>query len=129
MSVNWKERALAAEAERDEARADAKRLRKREEHFARALSVADGGQYRNDWDGALRRLLAERDEARRLLAAAARGELPRCNECERAATRRWIDAPGGVCDACAAKASADDARALEDLPLAAAIRTALEAAP
>lgn len=86
-------------AERDAAVAQA-------EELTRALRVAQG----------------DRDEARRLLAMAARGELPRCNECERAMTQRWTDAPGGVCDACAARASADDAAALEDLPHAAALR-------
>jgi hypothetical protein len=73
-------------------------------------------------------LRAERDEARRLLAAAARGDLPRCNECERTATRRWADADGGACDVCAVQASADDAAALEDLPHAVALRAAMEAA-
>lgn len=33
----------------------------REAFFAAALDVSDGGQYRNDWPGALERLLAERD--------------------------------------------------------------------
>lgn len=37
------------------------RLREREAYFARALGVADGGRFRADWDGAMRRLIAERD--------------------------------------------------------------------
>lgn len=37
------------------------RYREREQHFAKALQVADGGQYRNDWDGAISALVAERD--------------------------------------------------------------------
>ncbi len=62
--VDGRGRDLAAvERERDGAVADAKRLREREEHFARALAVADGGQYRNDWPGAIGRLIAERDDA------------------------------------------------------------------
>lgn len=62
----WRSAAEGARAERDEVellRADVKRLRDREQHFAAALRVADGGRYRNDWGGALSRLLAERDEA------------------------------------------------------------------
>jgi hypothetical protein len=29
----------------------------RENHFAKALQVADGGQYRNDWDSAIQHLI------------------------------------------------------------------------
>lgn len=54
----------AAMNERDEARADAERYRQREQHFADALKVADGGQYRADWNGAIQRVLNERDAAR-----------------------------------------------------------------
>jgi hypothetical protein len=67
------ERDLAVAAlsrERDEAadrirelETEVKRFRERERHFADALSVADGGQYRNDWDAAIRRVLKDRDEA------------------------------------------------------------------
>ena len=39
-------------------------LRDREKHFASVLSVADRGQYRNDWDAAIRRVVAERDALR-----------------------------------------------------------------
>lgn len=42
---------------------EVKRFRERERHFADALSVADGGQYRNDWDAAIRRVLKDRDDA------------------------------------------------------------------
>lgn len=66
------------------------------------------------------------DEVVNMLAMAARGELPVCHECERLATRRWIDAPGWVCDACVALASAEDIAALEDLPHAPALRAAME---
>lgn len=62
----WRSAAEEARAEQGALaglRADVKRLRDREEHFAQALRVADGGQYRNDWGGALSRLLAERDVA------------------------------------------------------------------
>lgn len=166
--VDWRARAFAAEAERDKARADAKRLREREEHFARALSVADGGQYRNDWDGALRRMLAERDtlraevgmlrgvgcdeldgaevrgpcgaclkcarmerdEARRLLATAARGELPRC-DCGNVGMRYAATKPSAsVCDEChAADVSRGWVKTVgdgwPDLPHAAALRAAI----
>lgn len=37
----------------------------REQHFAHALGVADGGQYRNDWDAALQRVVDERNALRR----------------------------------------------------------------
>lgn len=53
----------------DGLRRERDRLLEREAHFAQALSVADGGQYRNDWDGAIRRVLAERNELRAKLAA------------------------------------------------------------
>lgn len=35
----------------------------REEHFARVLSVSDGGQYRADWDSRIKAIIAERDQA------------------------------------------------------------------
>lgn len=37
--------------------------KEREAYFARLLNVTDGGQYRADWDGALARLIRERDAA------------------------------------------------------------------
>jgi hypothetical protein len=36
-------------------------MQRREAHFAQVLSVADGGQYQNDWDAAIERLVRERD--------------------------------------------------------------------
>ena len=71
-------RAEKAEAERDaenygkeglvgqiaELRRERDALRDREKHFASVLSVADRGQYRNDWDAAIRRVVAERDALR-----------------------------------------------------------------
>lgn len=53
----------------DGLRRERDRLLEREAHFAQALSVADGGQYRNDWDGAIRRVLAEVADLRAKLAA------------------------------------------------------------
>ena len=44
--------------------AERDRLLERERHFASVLSVADGGKYRSDWDGAISRVLKELDEAR-----------------------------------------------------------------
>lgn len=44
--------------------AERDRYAEREAHFAKALGVADNGQYRNDWDAAIRKVLAERDAAR-----------------------------------------------------------------
>lgn len=35
-------------------------LLEREAHFTKVLRVADGGQYRNDWDAAIRRVVEER---------------------------------------------------------------------
>ena len=60
----WNRRATEAEDTVCELRAEVARYKAREEHFASALAVADGGQYRTDWDGALTRLLRERAEAR-----------------------------------------------------------------
>ncbi len=47
------------------------RLMKREEHFAKVLGVADGGQYRNDWDAKLSGLIAENERLREALYDAA----------------------------------------------------------
>lgn len=44
--------------------AEIDRLRRREAHFAQVLGVADGGQYRADWEAPLTRILAERDSLR-----------------------------------------------------------------
>jgi chromosome segregation ATPase len=62
-------RAALSESERGrkEAEREVERFKEREAHFAKALSVADGGQYRADWDGAIERVLRERDEARSAL--------------------------------------------------------------
>ena len=60
--------ALEARAEKAEAERDV--LRDREKHFASVLSVADRGQYRNDWDAAIRRVVAERDALREALVKA-----------------------------------------------------------
>lgn len=54
-------------AERDAALAELKFYKDREEHFANALAVCDGGRYRNDWGGALQRLIDERDAARAII--------------------------------------------------------------
>lgn len=62
-TARWRDALAAAEAE-------VARLREREHHFSTALAVADGGQYRSDWDGAVSRLIAERDRLRALLAMA-----------------------------------------------------------
>ena len=76
--------ALEARAEKAEAERDA--LRDREKHFASVLSVADGGQYRNDWDAAIRRVVAERDALRAAINRA--GALA----CQRASHAFIIDA-------------------------------------
>ena len=60
----------ALEARAEEAEAERDVLRDREKHFASVLSVADGGQYRNDWDAAIRRVVAERDALREALVKA-----------------------------------------------------------
>lgn len=50
---------------REQAERERDRYAEREKHFASVLGVADGGQYRADWDGAIRKLIvrAERAEA------------------------------------------------------------------
>lgn len=79
-------------------------------------------------------LRAERDEARRLLAAAVCGKLRRCETCgERIATRRWRGTDVDVCDRCFDEDKRDaadawerlDEEACEDLPHAAALRDAI----
>lgn len=61
--ADWLDRLRTVEAERD-------RLREREQHFAEVLRVADRGQYRNDWNAPLERLVAERDRLRQGLTEA-----------------------------------------------------------
>lgn len=64
-------RVIAAQAER------IRFLEERERHFALALGVADGGQYRADWDARLRTLVAEHKsqaERIRVLEEALRAE-------------------------------------------------------
>ena len=63
----WNRRIEALEARAEKAEAERDVLRDREKHFASVLSVADGGQYRNDWDAAIRRVVAERDALREAL--------------------------------------------------------------
>lgn len=52
----------AASTRAKKAEAAVARLKEREDHFARALGIPDGGQYRNDWDARLTGLLEERDD-------------------------------------------------------------------
>jgi hypothetical protein len=59
----------------DSAMGEIKFYQKREDHFAKALSVADGGQYRNDWDGAIQNILDERNALRVVVDLMARGDL------------------------------------------------------
>lgn len=58
--------APAIRAALDEAVGLVKFYRDRERHYAEALRVADGGQYRADWDGAIARVLAEVRRLRRV---------------------------------------------------------------
>lgn len=106
--VDWRARALAAE-ERDEAVAASR-----------------------EWAMKAGQATAERDEARRLLAAAARGELLRCGElgCKRLATRSAGPPRGAspICDECHAKDVCAGFAASEDwpdLPYASALRAAI----
>lgn len=102
----------ATKDERDALRLERDRLLEREAYFAAALKVADSGQYRADWPGAIGRLIAERDA----LCAVLRALRP-CRECRGLATVRGDD--GKVyCDAC----SADFPNNRTDLDHAAAIR-------
>jgi hypothetical protein len=75
-----------------------------------------------------------RDALRALLARAARGELPRCDDCgTRLATMRWSDTGDCMCDEClralrrgfADAGEAFDEAARVDLPHAAALRAAM----
>ena len=65
-----------------EMHAEIERYREREQHFAKALQVADGGDYRADWDVAIKRVVSERDSLRKRLADA--------EATERAAIRRLV---------------------------------------
>jgi hypothetical protein len=49
------------------------RLREREAHFIRALAVADGGRFRNDFDGAIALLVRDRNDAVAIADAHVRG--------------------------------------------------------
>jgi hypothetical protein len=66
-AVDWRARAMAAETERDTLRSERDRLLKREEHFASVLRVTDSGQYRADWNSAIRRVVDERDALRAIV--------------------------------------------------------------
>lgn len=50
-------------------RAQVQHLQEREAFFATALRVADGGQYRNDWPGAVERMIRENEALRAQVAA------------------------------------------------------------
>lgn len=124
-SVDWRARALAAEAERDEANAARDTLRER---VAEEIGLRLDGHGDDDLAAEAGEVRRERDEARRLLAAAARGELPRCGWCvKRLATRETTERdPQRWCDACdAADLAARPTVARRDLPHAAALRAAL----
>lgn len=104
-AVDWRARALAAETERDEWRDIAGR-RFDEPTMDAVIATAEGVAAERDEAAATSRewamkagaATAERDEARRLLAAAARGELPRCDGCGvRLATAEASPAVG-LCD-------------------------------
>lgn len=137
---------MAVAKARDEAVADAKRLREREEHFARARRATQaiiaevGADGPMDVDEAAGRIVArlgavtqERDALLALLAAAACGELPRCDcwhGCARLAAQEATEGETAwSCDECLAKHErAADRRARagwRDLPHAAALRAAM----
>ena len=83
-------RAQVDEIERLKAERDV--LRDREKHFASVLSVADRGQYRNDWDAAIRRVLAERDalrEAVTQILTLDRGVAPEVRDADAALDAWW----------------------------------------
>ena len=67
----------------------------REKHYAKLLDVTDGGQYRADWDGAIDRLVRERDEA---VAEAAKARVP--ETCDRCGGTQRIQADKGDWDDC-----------------------------
>lgn len=108
-----------AEEERDEARGERDRLREREAFFATALGVADGGQYRADWPGAMERMIHELAESREAL----REYGPHCDwvACHGIATARGRDAAGNWQRGCGGLHLADLTDVC-DLPHATALR-------
>lgn len=64
------------------AQGEVERMQERERHFAKVLGVADGGQYRADWDARITALVAERD--------AARAELREMTEHRDGMTELWV---------------------------------------
>jgi hypothetical protein len=82
----------------------------------------------------IRFAVEDRDAFRALLARAARGELPRCDDCgTRLATMRWSDTSDCMCDACLRELRHEhtsvgeslDEAACVDLPHTAALRAAM----
>lgn len=68
------ETARVASTVEDMLRQEVRYLRSREEHYAQALGIADGGRYRNDWTAPLKRVLDE-NQALRAQNEALRAEL------------------------------------------------------
>ena len=62
--LTGREVAIDLAASHEALRAECDFLKRREEFFSKALRVADGGQYRNDWPGAVEQCIRDRDEAR-----------------------------------------------------------------
>lgn len=122
---------LRVRAERDEANAARDALRER---AAEEIGLRLDGHGDDDLAAEAGEVRRERDEARRLLAAAARGELPRCGcgRCGRLATRSArTQAPAPICDEChvedVRRGWTTDAE-WRDLPHAAALRAAIGSA-
>lgn len=63
-------RLAASEQARERAEADVQFYKDRERYFANALHVADGGQYRADWDAAIEDMIKRCARAEARLAAA-----------------------------------------------------------
>lgn len=85
---------MSHEATIESLRAENARYKEREARFARALRVADGGQYRADWDGAISAVIADRESLRAQL-----DDMTRQRDEARAACRsldREVNGPLGL---------------------------------
>lgn len=129
--VDWRARALAAETERDAVGDSVAGL---EARYADLLGIAKGlGETGDVMLARMTLAEAERDEARRLLAAALRGELPCCDSCDRYATRVAVNDATKyhsrretyACDTCFAHVT-EGVEDWSDLPHAAMVRAAME---
>jgi hypothetical protein len=93
MTMCDSEQECRGRAERHRLEQEIERYREREAHFAKALQVADGGQYRADWDGAIATVVQVRDEYRALWLAEENRRIAAEREVEKLRFSLWE-----VCD-------------------------------